>query len=181
MFDRRICVPNTFIIWESQSWLWTTVEENWCVWVSFWHEIGQVFDRTIFFFRIWNHLQSFFFLFGASVLSIPPCHFLLFCFMQKCGGHGSFIIFIDQEWIHFQLLIEFQSPGNKLKTYYKPNSKGHYDRIFTPHRYADFFFITLRNYIFVFNWFCQPLFQIFLQFAIKDCIVPFKFPSPNNI
>ena len=150
---------------------------HWCFWISFWDEIGQCFDRTIF-FRIWNRIHSVFFWGVCFINTTLPI--FLFCFMRKCGVHVSIIICIDNEWIYFQLLMEFQSPGNKVNCYNKPDSKAQNDRIFVSKQVCwNFFQITFRNYFFVFNWFCQPLFQIFLQFAIKDCIAPL--PSPDNI
>ena len=167
MFERCICVQNTFTFWGSQSWLWTTVSETWCVWVSFWDEILQFVDRTIF-FRIWNPIHSFF-SFGASVLSIPLCQFYFVLFYRKCGVRVSIIICVDFSTAH-----GISIPGEQSDRFNKPHSNAQYDRIVVSKQVCWILFqITFRNYFFVLNWFCQPLFQLFLQFAIKDCIAPF--------
>ena len=142
--------------------------------------LGQflIWNRTVVWQdNIFQNLQlHIFFLFCfwgvCSITTNLPI--FLFCFMRKCGVHISIIVCIDNEWIYFQLLMEFQSPGNKMNCYNKPNYSAEWQNCCLQSGMLNFFF-----QISVFNWFCKPLLQIFLHFAIKDCIAPF--PSPDNI
>ena len=96
-----------------------------------------------------------------------------------------YLICIENKRIYFQLLMKFQSMGNEMNCYNKPNSEAQNHR--TVSKLVCRFFFQISFWIFLLFFFCscQPQvekkFQFFLQFAIKNCIASFKFLSPNNI
>ena len=136
MFDRRICVPNTF------------------------NNGGRDLMRLGHFLRC-NRLEphTFFFLFGRRFYQYHVANFSVL-FHAKVWGtcfHVSSVLTINEYF---------------MNCFNKPNSKTQYDRNVVSKQVCWIFFqITLRNYFFVLNWFCQHLFQIFFNLSSRIALL----------
>ena len=155
MSGSRICVSNRFIFWgNQQSWRWTIVNR-----LDAYVLVLEVKPDLMF----WQH-YSLFFLLGCLFYQL---HFANFSILfhakvwQTCFHH---LICIKNKRIYFQLLMEFQSMGNEMNCYKKPNSKAQAHRIVS--KLVCSFFFQISRIFSLFYWFLSaPSWKIILNFS----------------
>ena len=147
MFDRRICVPNTF------------------------NNGGRDLMRLGHFLRC-NRLEphTFFFLLVRLFYQYHLANFSVLFHAKVWRTYFHYHLY--WQWMNlFSTAHGIPIPGQQMNCYNKPNSKVQNDRIVVSKQVWWFFFqITFRNYFYVFNRFCQPLFHFIFFFNLPSRI-----------